>query len=63
MEAKMKKLTLNLDALAVDSFQATLDEKLPEGTVQGYATVVGGSCYETCGRTCLDTCGLRCGNG
>jgi hypothetical protein len=60
----MKKLTLKLDDLVVDSFQATADEKPSAGTVDGYLlTAVGGtcSCFETCGRTCKDTCGLGCG--
>ena len=60
----MKKLTLKPDDLAVDSFESTVEEKTPAGTVEGFViTAVGGtcSCYETCGRTCKDTCGLGCG--
>ena len=60
----MKKLTLKLDELAVDSFVATAEEKPSDGTVEGYLlTAVGGSCscFETCARTCRETCGLACG--
>jgi hypothetical protein len=59
----MKKLSLKLDDLAVDTFVATVDEKRADGTVEAYATLVGGPCTtvtaaETCPRTCRETCGF-----
>ena len=46
----MKKVKLNLDELAVESFSAT-SEQDAEGTVDGYATLADTDCA-----SCLDTC-------
>lgn len=56
----MKKITLNLDALQVDSF--TTDAPLPEqGTVQALEAETFFLPCET--GTCGFTCGLTCGFG
>lgn len=69
----MRKLTLNLDQLAVDSFN-TVAERRSEGTVFGEqctcytnCTCPGCptcdvSCDGTCGDTCGDSCGGSCGD-
>lgn len=52
----MKKLTLQLDQLAVESF-ATAATPAPRGTVQAHGTVFDATCgpENTCGpQTCLD---------
>jgi len=61
------KLKLNMEDLAVDSFDTTLREKT-EGTVFGEectcdtACTCPGcpSCYESCNGTCDDTCAYTC---
>ena len=58
----MKKLSLKLDDLAVDSFAATNAEKSADGTVQAYATLDTTPCWtqnETC-RSCNGTCPRPC---
>jgi len=58
----MKKLTLKLDELAVDSFQPAAEEKDTDGSVEAYATLVVGTCFscaDTC-RSCLGTCPRPC---
>jgi hypothetical protein len=50
----MKKLTLTLDALAVESFAATPANET-RGTVAGY-DVTDVSCVETCINSCGGTC-------
>ncbi|HEU0300010.1 MAG TPA: hypothetical protein VFR37_11160 [Longimicrobium sp.] len=68
----MKKLKLQIDDLAVETFQ-TAGAQGDEGTVVGHATqgnkhtcdpqvgtCFGYTCYETCGDTCADTCQYTC---
>ena len=62
----MKKLTLNVEDLAIESFE-TAEEKREQGTVQGYATngnqntcdPLVGTCF---GYTCYESCETRCGS-
>jgi hypothetical protein len=67
----MKKLRLNLDQLAVETFDVTFTAAQTGGTVRGHvswpapATCVNtdceqNTCAETC-RTCPDTCFYSCG--
>jgi len=58
----MKKIRLELDQLAVETFTAGLHERLDEGTVEGRVT--GNTCAATCYNTCPDTCSheLPCRN-
>ncbi len=54
----MKKITLDLDALEVESFETTpagADEEA--GTVFGYYSCPGITCAYTCGATCAESCG------
>ncbi|HEV7588055.1 MAG TPA: hypothetical protein VGO40_07965 [Longimicrobium sp.] len=59
------KLTLNLEQLAVDSFQTMAAEK-PKGTVFGEQCTCYTNCTcpgcPTCANTCPDTC-AGCGSG
>ena len=58
----MKKLSLKLDDLAVDSFVASAGEKRADGTVEGYATLDTTPCWtqaDTC-RSCFETCPRPC---
>jgi hypothetical protein len=63
----MKKLTLNVDALEVQSF-ATVEMEAERGTVQGqqqctcYTCTCPGcaTCYGTCPNTCAVTCPNTC---
>lgn len=60
----MKKLTLDLDALAVESFDAETPDA-GQGTVQGRQQSVYDTCYgqQTCGgNTCADSCDGVCGS-
>lgn len=53
----MKKLRLNLDALRVESFQATSDADLRQGTVHGHFSQNNpAGCYKSQVNTCLYTC-------
>jgi hypothetical protein len=60
----MKKLTLHLEALSVESFDTT-DGGEAEGTVVGAQdTAYGPSCADTCatceGATCIASCEVTC---
>jgi hypothetical protein len=66
VEANMKKLTLDLDELTVESFDAMPESQSEEGTVKGFDstydedTCVGPSCrrpctWQSCNTYC-DTC-------
>ena len=63
----MKKLRLELDELAVESFRTHREEDV-RGTVAGqneppYTRSCGGSCVATCAscvNTCLNTCQASC---
>lgn len=68
----MKKLALNVDALAVESFET--GDNLPlRGTVAANVTTGNqiicectydvGSCDYTCPDTCANSCGGGCGGG
>lgn len=73
----MKKLSLNLDALSVETFDTSPDEMVQRGTVQGHATWHYNGCTaaqpcnpssspnytldETCQETCVYSCGVSCG--
>jgi len=70
----MKKLTLDFEQLAVESFDVTADVARARGTVRGQATEPA-SCWatdcnqntcaascRTCPETCWDTCGGTCGH-
>lgn len=71
----MKKLSLNLDQLSVESFDTSARAK-PQGTVRGFditdttcyelecGCISGGTCNTDCGGyTCDGTCGeYTCGN-
>ena len=59
----MKKIVLNVEALAVESFVAEAEQGGKRGTVHGHATLrcntyycsIG---YNTCAQgSCVDTCG------
>lgn len=52
----MKKLTLDVDRLAVDTFVPGTDAGAEAGTVQAHAT--GNTCYHT--KCCPDTYQLQC---
>jgi hypothetical protein len=68
----MKKLALNVDDLAVESFE-TGTEKAPRGTVMANVTTGNqiicectydiGSCDYTCPDTCANSCDGGCGGG
>lgn len=61
----MRKLRLNVDALAVESFAPAADEQVPRGTVQAHQPTnpnahtcdpLVGTCFGfTCFRTCICT--------
>ena len=61
----MRKLRLNVDALAVESFAPAADEPVPRGTVQAHQPTnpnantcdpLVGTCFGfTCFRTCICT--------
>lgn len=51
----MKKLTLDVDSLRVDSFQAS-EPEAARGTVEAHGGSVEYSCQKTCWATCYDTC-------
>jgi len=51
----MKKLTLDLDRLAVESFPTTAADDLPRGTVEG--AMATRELYCTHGDTCRTSCG------
>lgn len=65
----MRKLSLHLEELAVESFSTT-DGAPGRGTVRGMdsVTVDQDTCVTcpatcaTCGATCPNTCGVTCGN-
>jgi hypothetical protein len=50
----MKKVRLELDQLAVETFTAGAQERLEGGTVE--ARVTGNTCAATCYNTCPNTC-------
>ena len=58
----MKKVRLELDQLAVETFTAGLQERQDQGTVEGRVT--GNTCAATCYSTCPNTCSheLPCRN-
>lgn len=72
----MKKITLDLDDLKVESFETTAEASDAPGTVHGYITrdltlcdqctdstcgsTCGGSCSPTCTNTCAPTCAQTC---
>lgn len=60
----MKKLSLDLDDMALDSFETVTGDEKPRGTVRAHASDVT-SCitwdYETCHWSCQQTCGDSCG--
>ena len=63
----MKKISLDLDALRVESFETTTDARTARGTVRGAESAEPteathcGSCEASCGPTfCLFTCGQSC---
>jgi len=58
----MRKLKLEIDALAVESFD-TAHPGDSRGTVAGNATVFGtGGCYSCDLSRCVETCGDSCDN-
>jgi hypothetical protein len=58
----MHKLKLELDALAVESFD-TVDAGGARGTVAGNATFFGtGGCYSCDASRCIETCRETCDN-
>ena len=58
----MKKLTLDMDTLAVDSFPTAEIDPVLQGTVDAHAatancvTRAAGSCYTSCRADLLDAC-------
>ena len=58
----MKKLALDVDTLAVESFPTDVPDAEPEGTVEAQmatthcATRVGSSCYTSCRADLRDAC-------
>jgi hypothetical protein len=64
----MRRITLNLEELNVESFAVLPNADQPEGTVRAYqtgpscpeGTCFGPSCEETCGHTCPNTCDWTC---
>jgi hypothetical protein len=70
----MKKLTLHLDELHVESFELSPASRGEGGTVMAHASsdlrcwttndgfvTVSPSCFETCGYSCEGTCDWTCG--
>lgn len=58
----MKKLKLEIDELAVESFTTRNDEAL-RGTVGGAATFFGtNGCYSCVGTICIESCRNTCDN-
>ena len=61
----MKKIVLDVETLAVESFVADVDAKGQRGTVHGHATLIRCNTayyctlgYNTCFQgSCVDTCG------
>jgi hypothetical protein len=51
----MKKLSLKLEELAVESFETALQEQ-PRGTVPAHCGVVTDLGQETCQETCAESC-------
>ncbi len=64
----MKKLALNIDSLAVESFEVAAADP-DRGTVKAYVTtgnqIICECSYDvgTCDYTCANTCGQSCGGG
>ena len=74
----MKKITLELDTLAVESFETVAAAAVERGTVRGHGTTIviidpsqascdgicegEGSQYATCEITCAQCTGDTCGN-
>ncbi len=57
----MKKISLHLDALRVESFETTSVDPALRGTVKAYATDEGPACLtDGCGDTQGLTCGVSC---
>lgn len=56
----MEKISLNLDALLVESFDTTSDMEQPRGTVRGAEASEATDCLFTCGHSCEVTCGDSC---
>jgi hypothetical protein len=61
----MKKLTLQLDDLQVESFSTLRDPVTLEGTVRGFITMVGPACISNSCDFCatLSDCPDGCGGG
>lgn len=58
----MKKITLDLDDLQVESFETAPESGDGRGTVFGYAPTVFGTCNCTAGSLTCDTC-TACNGG
>jgi hypothetical protein len=54
----MKKMRLEIDELAVESFPMAVDPASTVGTVKGNDATIGLTCPATCaGPTCVTSCG------
>ena len=58
----MKKITLDMDALRVESFEVRPERAPRRGTVRGYATAAGTNCL-ACSDDAICTLGFRCTPG
>lgn len=56
----MKKLTLNLDRLCVDSFETSLAAQVERGTIKGYDSSGAQVCLPKPTERYLNTCDWRC---
>ena len=67
----MKKIRLDLDALAVETFSTTRDDEAARGTVRGHLSAYYELCHEgdtwqqscTCEATCNAATCYNCGGG
>ncbi|HEX5871680.1 MAG TPA: pinensin family lanthipeptide [Longimicrobium sp.] len=56
----MRKLKLDLDHLAVESFETNAADGAQRGTVRGFNPTCENSCLDTCYYTCGGSCAGTC---
>jgi hypothetical protein len=57
----MRKISLNIDDLAVESFSTDKGKGAAAGTVHGHATMVADGCPNFSRGTCFQSCGMTNG--
>lgn len=57
----MRKISLNIDELAVESFSTAKGAGSAEGTVHGHATAVADGCPNVSRGTCFQSCAMTNG--